>query len=177
MTKPRQRPTVYRTSFEGRTMEVVDEPTDLDNEKHTATKNANNCPLDRAYYVTRSIDEAQHQAGTEYHRHVRRILVGSDSVPDIGRQPGQASTDMAESYARSMEWINQAHTILSAKQQMCLWLTVGMERPLEEARIRMNQSALGQKIAKHRMPLVFVESLEDLAEHMGLTMAGRQVNP
>jgi len=172
VTAPRKRPDVYRTRFEGRALEVVDVLTDLDNEKHRATKNANSCPLERAYSVTKSIDDAQYQAGMEYHRHVRRILVGCDSVPDVGRQPGQAPTDMAESFARSMQWVNQAHAVMSAKQRMCLWLTVGMERPLEEARVRMNKSALGQKISKHGMPLVFVQSLEELAEHMGLTMAG-----
>ena len=172
MTAPRQRPDVYRTRFEGRDLQLVDVLTDLDSEKHRATKNANNCPLDRAYYVTRAIDEAQYQAGTEYHKHVRRILIGSDSVPDLGRQPGQASTDMTESTARSHEWIRRAHTGLSEKETLCLWLTVGMERPLEEARLRMNRSALGQRISKHGMPLVFVQSLEELAEYLGLTMAG-----
>lgn len=172
MTAPRERPDVYRTRFEGRALEVVDVLTDLDSEKHRATKNANNCPLDTAYYKTRAIDDAQYQAGTEYHKHVRRILVGCDSVPDIGRQPGQGATDMTEATARSHEWIKRAHLYLTDRDRMCLWLTVGMERPLEEARQRMNQSALGQKISKHRMPRVFVQSLEELAEHLGLTMAG-----
>lgn len=165
-------PTVHHLKFEGRDIEVVETKTDLDNEKHTAIRHVNSCPLDRAFYKLNLIDEVGHQAGTAFHANWRRVRVGSDGVPSLDRVPGENGNGTNDGEMRAREWLKcvQRDPIISPRDWELLVLICGEEQSFEDARRALNNMPfLGKKLPRHYMGPRFAEACEALAVHMGLT--------
>jgi len=163
-------PTVHRLKFEGRDLAVVETKTDLDNEKHTALKNVDTCPLDRAFYKMKLIDEVQHQAGSMFHAKWRHISVGSLGCPDLDRLPGESTHATNEAEMRARIWLKDVHRNVGWRDWVLLRLICGEEKPFEEARHILNDiPALGRKVPRDYIGPRFAESLDALALHMGLT--------
>ena len=163
-------PTVFRTRFEqGPVLEVTEVLTDLDNEKHRAIKHVNSCPLDRAHYKLGLIDKAGHQAGEAFHHNWRRVSVGSDSVPDLDRVPGENTHGSDEGEMRAREWLRRMNRCIGRRDWELLVLICGEERSFEDARLELNRKPMGKKLPRHYIGPRFAEAIEALAVAMGLT--------